>query len=220
MHHTTEYTTGINFIYYLLIFIRRIFVFVSHSLYPIPIFVVITQFFAENVLIFQVPLNPWHGKFNRKLFTFFFYCEWMKYALLPSIVLKNALLSSWLNIFIVYFIGFFIPLCWIIQMSSAERLAIFMEFRIPQFHRFSELGLSSTYHERTSIAFGESNQVSISSGTPRFRIWWCFPTNFRHFLSAFDRYGIRVDPVQWFIVLSGRDEGAGVPSIILLVCKY
>lgn len=34
------------------------------------------------------------------------------------------------------------------------------------------------------------------------------------------RYGIRVDPIQWFIVLSGRDEGAGFPSIILLICQW
>lgn len=34
-----------------------------------------------------------------------------------------------------------------------------------------------------------------------------------------NRYGIRVDPIQWFIVLTGRDEGAGMPSVILLVCK-
>lgn len=34
----------------------------------------------------------------------------------------------------------------------------------------------------------------------------------------FFRYGVRVDPVQWFIVLTGKDEGAGVPSIILLFC--
>lgn len=34
----------------------------------------------------------------------------------------------------------------------------------------------------------------------------------------FFRYGVRVDPVQWFVVLTGRDEGAGVPSIILLSC--
>lgn len=40
---------------------------------------------------------------------------------------------------------------------------------------------------------------------------------FRH-----SRYGIRVDPVQWFIVLTGQDEGAGdsAPSIILLLCMY
>lgn len=36
---------------------------------------------------------------------------------------------------------------------------------------------------------------------------------------SINRYGIRVDPIQWFIVLTGRDEGAGLPSIILLLCK-
>lgn len=35
----------------------------------------------------------------------------------------------------------------------------------------------------------------------------------------FFRYGIRVDPLQWFNVLTGQDEGAGFPSVILLICK-
>lgn len=42
---------------------------------------------------------------------------------------------------------------------------------------------------------------------------------FRLLLENLIKYGIRVDPIQWFIVLSGRDEGTGVPTIILLLCK-
>lgn len=33
------------------------------------------------------------------------------------------------------------------------------------------------------------------------------------------RYGIRVDPVQWFVVLTGRNEGQGHPSLLLILCK-
>lgn len=40
---------------------------------------------------------------------------------------------------------------------------------------------------------------------------------FRLLLENLIKYGIRVDPVQWFIVLTGRDEGSGVPSILLLL---
>lgn len=37
----------------------------------------------------------------------------------------------------------------------------------------------------------------------------------------FHRYGIRVDPEQWLIVLTGRHEGgADHPSVILLMCMY
>jgi hypothetical protein len=37
----------------------------------------------------------------------------------------------------------------------------------------------------------------------------------------FHRYGIRVDPEQWLIVLTGRHEGgADHPSVILLICMY
>lgn len=45
-------------------------------------------------------------------------------------------------------------------------------------------------------------------------------SGFRLLLENLLKYGIRVDPIQWFIVLTGRDEGAGVPSIILLLCMY
>ena len=35
------------------------------------------------------------------------------------------------------------------------------------------------------------------------------------------RYGIRVDPEQWLIVLTGRHEGgADHPSVILIMCMY
>lgn len=41
----------------------------------------------------------------------------------------------------------------------------------------------------------------------------------RLLLENFIKYGFRVDPVQWFIVLTGKDEGEGVPSVILVICK-
>lgn len=43
---------------------------------------------------------------------------------------------------------------------------------------------------------------------------------FRLLLENFIKYGIRIDPVQWFIVLTGKDEGVGYPSIILMLCKF
>lgn len=44
--------------------------------------------------------------------------------------------------------------------------------------------------------------------------------NINESISLVNRYGIRVDPVQWIIVLTGRDEGSGWPSGILLICKW
>lgn len=38
-------------------------------------------------------------------------------------------------------------------------------------------------------------------------------------LFDFVRYGIRVDPVQWFTVLTGKGEGEGYPSLLLISCK-
>lgn len=35
-------------------------------------------------------------------------------------------------------------------------------------------------------------------------------------LENFIKYGIRVDPVQWFTVLTGRNEGEGHPSLLLI----
>lgn len=42
----------------------------------------------------------------------------------------------------------------------------------------------------------------------------------RLLLENFIKYGIRIDPAQWIIVLTGSNEGEGHPSIILLLCKY
>lgn len=33
------------------------------------------------------------------------------------------------------------------------------------------------------------------------------------------RYGIRVDPIQWFVVLIGKDEGTGLSALLLLICE-
>lgn len=40
---------------------------------------------------------------------------------------------------------------------------------------------------------------------------------FRLVLENFIKYGIRVDPVQWFVVLTGRNEGQGHPSLLLVL---
>lgn len=48
----------------------------------------------------------------------------------------------------------------------------------------------------------------------------CFE-NFDILYSELFRYGIRVDPEQWLIVLTGRHEGsADHPSVILILCMY
>ncbi|XP_058823362.1 diacylglycerol O-acyltransferase 1 [Topomyia yanbarensis] len=39
---------------------------------------------------------------------------------------------------------------------------------------------------------------------------------FRLVLENFIKYGIRVDPVQWFVVLTGKNEGEGHPSLLLI----
>lgn len=40
---------------------------------------------------------------------------------------------------------------------------------------------------------------------------------FRLCLENLIKYGIRIDPIQWYIVLSGKNEGEGHPSLILFV---
>lgn len=39
---------------------------------------------------------------------------------------------------------------------------------------------------------------------------------FRLLLENFIKYGIRIDPWQWVVVLTGRDGGSGYPSLILI----
>lgn len=43
---------------------------------------------------------------------------------------------------------------------------------------------------------------------------------FRLLLENFIKYGIRIDPIQWFYVLTGRNEGEGIPSLILIACEH
>jgi len=51
-------------------------------------------------------------------------------------------------------------------------------------------------------------------------VFVCF-VNGDFLYSELFRYGIRVDPEQWLIVLTGRHEGgADHPSVILLMCMY
>ncbi|XP_055376424.1 diacylglycerol O-acyltransferase 1 [Condylostylus longicornis] len=40
---------------------------------------------------------------------------------------------------------------------------------------------------------------------------------FRLCLENLLKYGVRIDPIQWYIVLSGKNEGEGHPSLILVV---
>jgi diacylglycerol O-acyltransferase-1 len=43
----------------------------------------------------------------------------------------------------------------------------------------------------------------------------------RLLLENFIKYGFRVDPMQWLIVLTGKNEGdSSYPSIVLGMCKY
>ena len=43
---------------------------------------------------------------------------------------------------------------------------------------------------------------------------------FRLLLENFIKYGIRIDPIQWFYVLTGKNEGQGIPSLILIACEF
>lgn len=42
---------------------------------------------------------------------------------------------------------------------------------------------------------------------------------FRLVLENFIKYGIRIDPIQWVYVLTGKNEGEGFSSLILIGCK-
>lgn len=43
----------------------------------------------------------------------------------------------------------------------------------------------------------------------------------RLLLENFIKYGFRVDPMEWLIVLTGRNEGdSSYPSIVLAMCEF
>jgi len=52
-------------------------------------------------------------------------------------------------------------------------------------------------------------------------LMFVYSVNVNFLYSELFRYGIRVDPEQWLIVLTGRHEGgADHPSVILIMCMY
>lgn len=43
----------------------------------------------------------------------------------------------------------------------------------------------------------------------------------RLLLENFIKYGFRVDPMQWLIVLTGKNEGDNsYPSVVLAMCEF
>lgn len=96
-------------------------------------------------------------------------------------------------------------------MSQAKRFSVFMDIRIRQFYRICQLGISAPFYGRIQTTPRKFYKVSNSLRNTAKRLL-CF--------MRCSRYGIRVDPIQWFYVLTGKDEGgAEHPSLVLLLCR-
>lgn len=75
-------------------------------------------------------------------------------------------------------------------------------------------------HKPRDSLFSWSSNFNDFSGLVNWGFLLLTMGGVRLLLENFIKYGFRVDPMQWFIVLTGRNEGdATHPSIILGFCK-
>lgn len=74
------------------------------------------------------------------------------------------------------------------------------------------------HHPRDSL-FSWSSKFNNFTGLVNWGFLLLTIGGFRLLLENFIKYGIRIDPMQWIIVLTGEGEGEGYPSLILLACK-
>lgn len=77
---------------------------------------------------------------------------------------------------------------------------------------------SRCHHPRDSL-FSWSSKFNNFTGLVNWGFLLLTIGGFRLLLENFIKYGLRIDPWQWFVVLTGRDGGAGYPALILLACK-
>lgn len=72
------------------------------------------------------------------------------------------------------------------------------------------------HHPRDSL-FSWSSGFGNFTGLVNWGFLLLTMGGFRLVLENLIKYGIRVDPVQWFVVLTGKGEGEGYPSMILVL---
>lgn len=86
-----------------------------------------------------------------------------------------------------------------------------------QFNKY--LNIFRIHKPRDSL-FSWSSNFSDFSGLVNWGFLLLTMGGFRLLLENFIKYGFRVDPVQWLIVLTGKNEGdATYPSVVLVACK-
>lgn len=89
---------------------------------------------------------------------------------------------------------------------------------------FLPLSLSLSFpgrcHQPRDSLFSWSSGFNDFTGLVNWGFLLLTMGGFRLLLENFIKYGIRIDPIQWFYVLTGRNEGEGIPSLILIACKW
>lgn len=76
-------------------------------------------------------------------------------------------------------------------------------------------------HKPRDSLFSWSSNFNNFSGLVNWGFLLLTMGGFRLLLENFIKYGFRVDPVQWLIVLTGKNEGdTTYPSVILGLCKF
>lgn len=80
--------------------------------------------------------------------------------------------------------------------------------------------LYSRCHQPRDSLFSWSSKFNNWTGLVNWGFLLLTMGGFRLLLENFIKYGIRIDPMQWFVVITGKDGAEpGFPSLILLTCK-
>lgn len=80
--------------------------------------------------------------------------------------------------------------------------------------------LYSRCHQPRDSLFSWSSKFNNFTGLVNWGFLLLTMGGFRLLLENFIKYGIRIDPMQWIVVITGMDGEPGHPSLILLACKW
>lgn len=89
-----------------------------------------------------------------------------------------------------------------------------------KFFTINDHNVCSSCHKPRDSLFSWSSGFNNFTGLVNWGFLLLTMGGFRLLLENFIKYGIRIDPIQWFYVLTGKNEGQGFPSVILTACKW
>lgn len=116
--------------------------------------------------------------------------------------------------------GSFCAHCLRDELIRGSYLDTFLKHADLEMSKFHWIFFRSRIHKPRDSLFSWSSNFNDFSGLVNWGFLLLTMGGIRLLLENFIKYGFRVDPMQWFIVLTGRNEGdTTYPSIVLGLCK-